>query len=82
MRDGRPGGAAQAVRTVVATVPLSPSARLVIAAKGLEQASGKFLSQVIAEEARSARVFVLSGPSFADDVIRALRWRWRWPDRP
>jgi glycerol-3-phosphate dehydrogenase (NAD(P)+) len=45
---------------------------LVICAKGIEQASGKLLSQVIAESAPQAQIAVLSGPSFAAEVARGL----------
>jgi glycerol-3-phosphate dehydrogenase (NAD(P)+) len=45
---------------------------LVICAKGIEQASGKLISQVIAETAPQAQIAVLSGPSFAAEVARGL----------
>ena len=45
---------------------------LVLCAKGLEQASGKLLGQVIAEVLPRVRLAVLSGPSFAADVVRGL----------
>ena len=45
---------------------------LVLAAKGLEQATGQRLSQVVEEELPGQRVAVLSGPSFAADVVRGL----------
>jgi len=45
---------------------------LVICAKGIEQASGKLMSQVVDEVAPKARVAVLSGPSFAAEVARGL----------
>lgn len=43
---------------------------IVICAKGLEQATGKLLSEVVAEALPEATVAVLSGPSFAADVAR------------
>lgn len=45
---------------------------LVICAKGLEHATGKRLSEVVAEVAPNAIPAVLSGPSFAADVARGL----------
>ncbi len=45
---------------------------LVLCSKGIEQSSGKLLSQVIAETAPTAEVAVLSGPSFAAEVARGL----------
>lgn len=45
---------------------------LVICAKGLEQASGRLLADVLAEVLPKARLAVLSGPSFANDVARGL----------
>lgn len=45
---------------------------LVLCAKGIEQGSGKLLSEIVAEELAGARIAMLSGPSFADDVARGL----------
>ena len=45
---------------------------IVICAKGLEQATGKLLGSVLAEELPEASPAVLSGPSFAADVARGL----------
>jgi glycerol-3-phosphate dehydrogenase (NAD(P)+) len=45
---------------------------LVICAKGIEQASGKLMSQVVDEVAPKAQTAVLSGPSFAAEVARGL----------
>jgi glycerol-3-phosphate dehydrogenase (NAD(P)+) len=65
---------AQAMReTVRALSPrLAADAPLVICAKGIERASGRFLSDVVAELRPAAPVAVLSGPSFASDVARGL----------
>ena len=51
---------------------LAPGTPVVIAAKGLERATGKRLSEAVAEVAPRAPVAVLSGPSFAGDVARGL----------
>jgi glycerol-3-phosphate dehydrogenase (NAD(P)+) len=45
---------------------------VVICAKGLEQATGKPLGEVVAECLPQATLAVLSGPSFATDVARAM----------
>jgi len=45
---------------------------VVICAKGIEQASGRMLSSVLADTLPQARLAVLSGPSFAADVARGL----------
>jgi glycerol-3-phosphate dehydrogenase (NAD(P)+) len=45
---------------------------LVICAKGIEQASGKLMSQVVDEVAPKAHIAILSGPSFAAEVARGL----------
>jgi glycerol-3-phosphate dehydrogenase (NAD(P)+) len=45
---------------------------LVLCAKGLEQATGKLLGEVVAEALPQATLAVLSGPSFAADVARGL----------
>jgi glycerol-3-phosphate dehydrogenase (NAD(P)+) len=62
---------AQQVRRVVRDLPAT-DAPLVICAKGLEQATGLRLSQVVAEERPGARIACLSGPSFALEVGRNL----------
>ena len=45
---------------------------LVICSKGIEQKTGKLISQVVAEIAPEAKIAVLSGPSFAAEVARGL----------
>jgi glycerol-3-phosphate dehydrogenase (NAD(P)+) len=58
---------------VSALAPLLPSnASLIVCAKGIETATGKFVTEIVAELAPRANYAVLSGPSFADDVARGL----------
>jgi glycerol-3-phosphate dehydrogenase (NAD(P)+) len=45
---------------------------VVACAKGIERATHKFMTEVIAEELPAALPAILSGPSFATDVARAL----------
>jgi glycerol-3-phosphate dehydrogenase (NAD(P)+) len=45
---------------------------LAICSKGIEQRSGRFLSDILAEACPEASIAVLSGPSFAADVARGL----------
>ena len=45
---------------------------LVICAKGLETATGRFMSELVAEAAPGFPLAVLSGPSFAADVAAGL----------
>jgi glycerol-3-phosphate dehydrogenase (NAD(P)+) len=45
---------------------------VVLCAKGLEQATGRMMSDIVAEELPNASLAVLSGPSFAADVARGL----------
>jgi glycerol-3-phosphate dehydrogenase (NAD(P)+) len=45
---------------------------IVVAAKGIELSTGKRLSEVLSEALPSARIAVLSGPSFAADVAKNL----------
>ena len=65
---------AQALRSVLeATAPhLAQGAPVIICAKGIERATGLFLSQVVAEILPQNPPAVLSGPSFAADVAQAL----------
>ncbi|ARN80560.1 NAD(P)H-dependent glycerol-3-phosphate dehydrogenase [Methylocystis bryophila] len=65
---------AQAVRSVVkaASPHLRAGTAFVICAKGIEQGTRAFMSEVVAEEAPQVEVAVLSGPSFAADVCKGL----------
>jgi glycerol-3-phosphate dehydrogenase (NAD(P)+) len=65
---------AQALREVAtALAPLVTNGMPVIAcAKGIERDTRKFMTEVIAEAAPSAEPAILSGPSFAADVVRGL----------
>lgn len=51
---------------------LRPGTVLVAAAKGIEQASGGFVTAVIREELPECGAAVLSGPSFAIDIARGM----------
>jgi glycerol-3-phosphate dehydrogenase (NAD(P)+) len=51
---------------------LTDGVPLVACAKGIERGTHKFMTEVIAEAAPSARAAILSGPGFADDVARGL----------
>ncbi len=54
-------------------VPLvAPTVPVIICAKGIEQTSGKRMSEVWQQYGPGFRVGVLSGPSFANDVARGL----------
>jgi glycerol-3-phosphate dehydrogenase (NAD(P)+) len=65
---------AQALRSVVAGLApsLAPHTPLIACAKGIEDGSRKFMSEIIAECAPLAIPAILSGPSFAADVARGL----------
>jgi glycerol-3-phosphate dehydrogenase (NAD(P)+) len=51
---------------------IAPGALLVHVAKGIENETGKRMSEVIAEELGRADVVVLSGPSHAEEVARGV----------
>lgn len=65
---------AQTTRTMLAELKNTGAVRgpVVLCAKGIEQTSGKLLSQVMKEELPAVEPGVLSGPSFADDVAKGL----------
>ena len=65
---------AQFARAAVGAIAphLAKGTPLVICAKGIEQATGKLLSEAIAETAPKITIAVLSGPTFADEVARGL----------
>jgi glycerol-3-phosphate dehydrogenase (NAD(P)+) len=60
-------------KAVIALAPHLAAATPVIAcAKGIERGTHKFMTEVIAEAAPTARPAILSGPSFAEDMARGL----------
>ncbi len=65
---------AQAARpALLAVKPVTRDAQaLIIAAKGIEQGTGLFMNQVAADVLPHLRPMVLSGPSFAADVMKGL----------
>jgi glycerol-3-phosphate dehydrogenase (NAD(P)+) len=65
---------AQHMRAVATALAphLAESTPVIICSKGLEQATGKLMSEVLAETLPMARAAVLSGPGFAEDVARGL----------
>jgi glycerol-3-phosphate dehydrogenase (NAD(P)+) len=62
---------AQAVRAVLQQVDVG-SAPVIIAAKGIERGSNLLMAQVLRAVAPGATPLVLSGPSFAADVVKGL----------
>lgn len=51
---------------------MEPGVPLVLCAKGIERGTGRLLSEVAAELMPRTPVAILSGPSFASDVVRGL----------
>ncbi|MGI9476970.1 MAG: NAD(P)H-dependent glycerol-3-phosphate dehydrogenase [Hyphomicrobiaceae bacterium] len=65
---------AQHLGTIAAALKphLPAAAPWVICSKGIEQASGRLLGEVLAAAVPDATIAALSGPSFASDVARGL----------
>ncbi|WP_460449754.1 NAD(P)H-dependent glycerol-3-phosphate dehydrogenase [Alsobacter sp. SYSU BS001988] len=65
---------AQALRSVVEALALvlKQGVPVVVCAKGIERATGLFMTEIVADLLRGAMPAVLSGPSFAEDVARGL----------
>jgi glycerol-3-phosphate dehydrogenase (NAD(P)+) len=63
---------AQSVREVLASVALPRDIPILIAAKGIERGTGEFMHEVVAEVAPDHPTYILSGPSFAADVVQGL----------
>ena len=63
---------AQALREVAAKLQVSPTTPVVACAKGIEQQTLRFMTEVIAETLPHATPAILSGPSFAGDVGKGL----------
>ena len=56
----------------LATVGIAPGTILVSCTKGIEQAHGLLMSEVIAEHLPSATIAVLSGPNLAGEIARGI----------
>jgi glycerol-3-phosphate dehydrogenase (NAD(P)+) len=63
---------AQHLRAVVRALPPMAGISVLICAKGIERESGKLMPEVAREEAPGVRFGMLSGPSFAGEVVRGL----------
>jgi glycerol-3-phosphate dehydrogenase (NAD(P)+) len=65
---------AQHTRTTLAALKghISPGTPVVLCSKGIELATGKFMTEVLADELPEASPAVMSGPSFAIDVAKGL----------
>jgi len=51
---------------------IAPGTPVVICSKGLETSTGKLMTDVLAESLPACTMAVLSGPGFAEDVVRGL----------
>jgi glycerol-3-phosphate dehydrogenase (NAD(P)+) len=63
---------AQALREVAAKLHVAPSTPVIACAKGIEQQTLRFMTEIIAETLPRATPAILSGPSFAADVGKGL----------
>jgi glycerol-3-phosphate dehydrogenase (NAD(P)+) len=63
---------AQHVREVMMQLPMPRGVPVIISAKGIERDTGLFMHQVMAELWPQNPAYVLSGPSFAADVMKGL----------
>jgi glycerol-3-phosphate dehydrogenase (NAD(P)+) len=63
-----------AIRTTARAVHriLQPHVPMVLCAKGVERVSGELMSDVVMDESPGRPVAALSGPTFADEVVRDL----------
>jgi glycerol-3-phosphate dehydrogenase (NAD(P)+) len=61
---------AQHLRALLGRLPAD--APLVVTAKGIETATGRFMDELAAEALPGVPVALLSGPSFAEEVVRGL----------
>ncbi|MGN6517098.1 MAG: NAD(P)H-dependent glycerol-3-phosphate dehydrogenase [Rhizomicrobium sp.] len=68
------GAPAQHLRATLAQLKphLLPAKPLVLCAKGIEQGSGKLMTEVLTESVPDCAPAILSGPSFAKDVAQNL----------
>ena len=57
-------------REMVKRAQLGPSSEVMIASRGIEPQSGKWLSDIIGEESAAKRIGVLGGPALAEEVLK------------
>jgi glycerol-3-phosphate dehydrogenase (NAD(P)+) len=64
----------EAIRVVAASLAsiVRPSVPLIACAKGIEQGTGKFVTEILTESVPLSPSAILSGPSFASDVGKGL----------
>lgn len=62
----------QSMRSALAAIRPPPGRPVVLCMKGIERPSGKLVTEVLAEMIPDAEPSILSGPSFARDVVRGL----------
>jgi glycerol-3-phosphate dehydrogenase (NAD(P)+) len=63
---------AQALRAAATRITVAPATPVIACAKGIEQMTLRFMTEIIAETLPQAVPAILSGPSFALDVARGL----------
>jgi glycerol-3-phosphate dehydrogenase (NAD(P)+) len=63
---------AQVIGSVLQALPIAPDEALIIAAKGIDRVAHRFMHEVARSVCPRNPVLILSGPSFADDVMRKL----------
>jgi glycerol-3-phosphate dehydrogenase (NAD(P)+) len=63
---------AQNARSWLESHPLKENQKVLVAAKGIEVSSGKFLNEVFSEFISEKNLAFVSGPSFAAEVIKSL----------
>ncbi len=63
---------AQALRTVLPTLDIKSEQAIIITAKGIDRTTNRFMFEVARETYGKHQIYILSGPSFAEDVVRKL----------
>ena len=63
---------AQVIGAVLPALNLSPDDAIIITAKGIDRATHRFMHQVAKSACPKNPILILSGPSFAEDVLKQL----------
>jgi glycerol-3-phosphate dehydrogenase (NAD(P)+) len=63
---------AQAIETVLPTLNIRSDQAVIITAKGIDRTKNRFMSEIASGHLGKHQIYVLSGPSFAEDVARKL----------
>lgn len=63
---------AQSLGSVLHSLTIEPETDIIVTAKGIARDTGQFMHEVVRESCPRNAIYILSGPSFAEDVSRKM----------